>query len=73
MQIIKGEQYFKVRSFANVPEMLRQSVELFGDNPAVKHRLTPSSEIETKTYKELFKDTVALVSFLRKMAGGDAV
>lgn len=66
MQIIKGEQYFKVRSFANVPEMLRQSVELFGDNPAVKHRLTPSSEIETKTYKELFKDTVALVSFLRK-------
>lgn len=66
MQIIKGEQYFKVRSFASVPEMLRQSVELFGESPAVKHRLTPSSEVETKSYNDLFKDTAALLSFLRK-------
>ncbi|NLW10546.1 MAG: AMP-binding protein [Clostridiaceae bacterium] len=66
MQIIKGEQHFKVRSFASVPEMLRQSTELFGESPAVKHRLTPSSEVETKTYNELFKDTTKIVSFLRR-------
>lgn len=66
MQIIKGEQYFKVRSFASVPEMLRQSVELFGESPAVKHRLTPSSDVETITYNELHKDTATLVSFLRR-------
>ncbi len=66
MQIIRGEQYFKVRSFASVPEMLRQSVELFGESPAVKHRLTPSSEVETKSYNDLFQDTAVLLSFLRK-------
>lgn len=66
MQIMKGKQYFQVRAFASVPEMLRQSAELYSEMPAVRHRLTPTSEVESKTYSELFKDTAMLVSFLRR-------
>ena len=70
MQIIKGEQYFPVRDFETIPQMIRQCVSLFGDKPAVVHRLLPDMPAETITYRQLWNDALILYSNLKKIGAG---
>lgn len=67
MQTIDGEQYFEVRDFKTIPEMLSQSVALFSDMTAVRYRLTPTSEPVSISYKQLAEDVNNLLNFLRSL------
>lgn len=52
MQIIEGPRYYKVREFADLREMVDQSVDLFGTQTAFKFRDQLNEEPVTRTYIE---------------------
>ncbi len=60
MQRIQGKQYFSVRQFDTLREMLDQSVDLFGDKVAFRFRDKPADPPQTRTYTEFRKDVDAL-------------
>lgn len=70
MQIIKGRSHFKVREFADLREMLRQSVDLYRDKVAFRFREQPGGEPQTRTYAALAHDIEALGTALLAMGLG---
>lgn len=50
MQILKGKQYFNVRSFENLREMLDQSERLYRDKVAFCFRDNPEQTPQTRTF-----------------------
>jgi long-chain acyl-CoA synthetase len=59
MQIVKGKQYFDIRSFDDLRQMYKQSLELYGNFDAFIFRDTPKSPVRQKTYKEYHRDVEA--------------
>ncbi len=60
MQIVKGKRYFESREFSTIIEMLRQSVESFGDIDAYIFRRSPDGPEIRKTYREYLDDINAI-------------
>ena len=60
MQIVKSREYFSVRSFKDLREMVAQSAILFADEPAFRFRSRPEDPMETKTYREFQSEVDAL-------------
>lgn len=60
MQIIQGPQYFCVRPFTDLREMLTQSVEKYSSKTAFRFREQPGSEPVSKTYQQFQEDWQAL-------------
>ncbi len=60
MQTIKGKQYFDIREFADIREMYAQSLEMYGDKDAFVFKETPVSEIQRRTYREFYNESVQL-------------
>jgi long-chain acyl-CoA synthetase len=60
MQRIQGKQYFSVRQFDTLREMLDQSADLFGDKVAFRFRDKPADPPQIRTYTEFRKDVDAL-------------
>ena len=60
MQLIHGRQYFPVRSFQTLREMLDQCVGLYGSQTAFRFRERLKSDPVTRTYAEFQRDYQAL-------------
>ncbi|NLM79342.1 MAG: AMP-binding protein, partial [Ruminococcaceae bacterium] len=60
MQIIRGAQYFKVRPFTTLREMLDQSAALFADKVAFRFRNKPGEQPREVTYATYRTDIDAL-------------
>jgi long-chain acyl-CoA synthetase len=67
MQTLAGRRYYEVRHFETIPEMLEQSVSLYGDQTAVCHRLLPENNPEKITYRQLYADVLALATGLETL------
>ena len=59
MQIVHSREYFPVREFKDLREMLRQSVRLFPNEPAFRFRTTPEAPLQTKTYVQFQEEVDA--------------
>ncbi len=70
MQIIQGPQYYRVRPFNDLREMLGQSVKLFGDMTAFRFREQMKDEPVTRTYREFYDDCQALGTALLNLGLG---
>jgi long-chain acyl-CoA synthetase len=70
MQVIQGPSYFKVRSFANLREMLDQCVDLYGPMPAFRFREQLKSDPVSRSYSECRADCQALGTTLLHMGLG---
>ncbi len=60
MQTVKGKRYFQGRRFDTLIQMLRQSVELWGDKDAYMFRRSPDGPVESRTYRRFLTDIEAL-------------
>ena len=60
MQTVKGKRYFQGRRFSTLIEMLRQSVDLWGDTNAYMFRRTPDGPVESRTYRRFLTDIESL-------------
>jgi long-chain acyl-CoA synthetase len=58
--MIHGKQYFPVRSFTTLREMLDQSVRLYGDQTAFRFRDKPADPPQTRTYTDFRMEVDAL-------------
>ncbi len=67
MQIVKGNQYFKIREFEDLRQMYKQSLEIYGDADAFIFKDTPKSPVKKKTYKEYNNDVEAFGTVLTEM------
>lgn len=70
MQIIQGPQYYRVRPFIDLREMLDQSVKMFGDMTAFRFREQIKDEPVTRTYREFYGDCQALGTALLNLGLG---
>ncbi len=71
MQIMNNKPFFKVRPFADLRQMFRQSVELYGNLPAFRFREDPKGEIIRRTYREAGADMDALGTALLRAGQAD--
>ena len=60
MQIIEGPQYFRVRNFTDLRDMIDQSVELYGDRTAFRFRDQLNDEPVNRTYGQFREECQAL-------------
>lgn len=60
MQIIQGSPIYETRSFSTLPEMIRQSVALYGPNMAYGFRRYSAGPVLQRSYDELYEDVQAL-------------
>lgn len=56
MQTVVGKRYYEGRKFSTIIEMIRQTVDLYGDIDAYIYRKSPDSEEIHKTYKQYLAD-----------------
>jgi long-chain acyl-CoA synthetase len=56
MNIYKGKTYYESREFNSIAELFYQSVDLFSDYPAVRFRVKPDAEPESRTYAMMKSD-----------------
>ena len=67
MQIVKGNQYFKIREFEDLKQMYKQSLEIYADVDAFVFKDTPKSPVKQKTYKEYNNEVEAFGTTLTEM------
>jgi len=67
MQIVKGNQYFKIREFDDLRQMYKQSIEIYRDVDAFVFKDTPKSPVKRKTYNEYNNDVEAFGTALTEM------
>ncbi len=67
MQIVKSREYFPVRSYRDLREMLHQSVELFPGEPAFRFRTSIDAPLQTRTYLEFQGEVDALGTALASL------
>lgn len=60
MQIVKGKQWFKSRSYETLNDMLQYSFRNFPDNPCVRYRINPQDEVITVKFRQMEADILAL-------------
>ncbi len=72
MQIVKGKQYHRIRAFADLREMLAQSLELYGGMPAFVFRDKPQLPVQTRTYRQFSDDMQSLGTALLAAGLGGA-
>jgi long-chain acyl-CoA synthetase len=67
MQTVVGKRYYQGRKFSTIIEMLRQSVDLYGDIDAYIYRKTPEGEEIHKTYRQYLADVEAFGTAMMKL------
>ncbi|MHB1483396.1 MAG: AMP-dependent synthetase/ligase [Saccharofermentanales bacterium] len=67
MQTIMGKRYFEGRKFSTIIEMIRQTVNLYGDIDAYIYHKVPDGEEFHKTYKQYLKDIEAFGTALLQL------
>jgi long-chain acyl-CoA synthetase len=64
MFIVQGRQFYPMRQYLNLREMLRESGRLYGQRTAFTFRSDPASEPQSRTYEQFISDYQALGSIL---------
>jgi len=70
MQIITGRQYYPIRPFANLREMIDQSAAQYGGQPAFRFREQMREEPITRSYQDFHDDYSALGAALLDLGLG---
>ncbi len=67
MQTLKGKFHYSVETHVDLREMLAASEQKYSDSVAFRFRMNPTSEPETRTYKQFSNDCRALGTVLTNL------